>query len=271
MGKRRKREGMKLWQIVMLCLVYLFLYLPIVVVMLFSFNKSELNVNFTGFTTNWYRVLFEQRKDLWDALWTSLELGGISTVLSCIIGTAATIGMHRYNFRLKKFINNILYIPLVIPEIVIGIAFLASLSMIGISMSMTTLVISHVTFCIPFVIITLRSRIAGFDASIEEAAMDLGANQIHTLMRVTIPMLVPGIVAGGLLSFTLSIDDVVISFFAAGPDQVTLPIKIYGMVRSKFTPDVYALCTIIMIGTIVIYGGIQFLQEKMAARRGENI
>ncbi|MGN0153063.1 MAG: ABC transporter permease [Lachnospiraceae bacterium] len=269
--KKKKKEGLKLWQMAMLCLVYLFLYLPILVVMLFSFNQSELNVNFTGFTLDWYGVLFKERKDLWDALWTSLELGGISTLLSCIIGTVATIGMHRYDFKGKTFINNLLYIPMVIPEIVIGIAFLASMSMVGIKMNMVTLIISHVSFCVPFVIITLRSRIAGFDASIEEAAMDLGANQIRTLLRVTIPMLVPGIVAGALLSFTLSIDDVVISFFAAGPDQVTLPIKIYGMVRSKFTPDVYALCTIMMVATVVIYGGIQFLQERMAAKRGENL
>ena len=236
-------------------------------VILYSFNKSEVNVNFTGFTTNWYSVLFNERSDLWEALGTSLQLGIISTVISCILGTAATIAMHRYTFKLKSAINNVHYMPMVIPEIVIGIAFLASMSMVGIKMSMVTLVISHVTFCVPFVIVTLRSRIAGFDPAIEEAAMDLGANQIHTLARVTVPMLTPGIIAGALLSFTLSIDDVIISFFAAGADQVTLPIKIYGMVRSKFTPDVYALCTLMVIGTIVIYGGIQLFQTKMEKKR----
>ncbi len=246
--------------------VYAFLYLPILIVIIYSFNKSEINVNFTGFTLDWYKELFSKDRDLWQALKTSLLLASYSTIISCVIGTFATIAMHRYRFPGKQIIENLLYIPIVIPEIVIGIAFLATMSMFGINMSMTTLVISHVTFCVPFVIFTLRPRISGFDASIEEAAMDLGANQWHTLKRVTIPMLVPGIIASALMSFTLSIDDVTISFFAAGPENTTLPIKIYGMVRGKISPDVYGQCVIIMLGTIALVAAAMLILSANARR-----
>lgn len=146
-----------------------------------------------------------------------------------------------------------LYVPIVIPELVIGIASLATFTTLNITLSFWTLVIAHVTFCVPFVIITLRARIAGFDKSIEEAAMDLGANQFRTLKRVTIPMLMPGIISGALLSITLSLDDVIISYFVTGAGDTTLPIKVYGMARGKISTEVYALFTLMIIITILLY------------------
>ena len=161
--------------------------------------------------------------------------------------------MHRYDFKLKKTLDNMLYVPIVIPELVIGIASLATFTTLNITLSFWTLVIAHVTFCVPFVIITLRARIAGFDKSIEEAAMDLGANQFRTLKRVTIPMLMPGIISGALLSITLSLDDVIISYFVTGAGDTTLPIKVYGMARGKISTEVYALFTLMIIITILLY------------------
>lgn len=259
--KRRKKGNLSIPAILFACLVYLFLYLPIFMVVIYSFNANESNIVFSGFSLEWYSKVL-QGSDLLDSLIVTLKLAFYSTVISVVVGTIATIGMHRYQFRLKNVINQLLYIPIVIPELVIGIASLATFTLMQIPLSMVTLIIAHVTFCLPFVIITLRSRIAGFDASIEEAAMDLGANQWRTLKRVTIPMLTPGIIAGAMLCFTLSIDDVVISFFVAGAGDMTFPIKIYGMARGKITTEVYTISTIMMVATVVIYLVAQSLQNR---------
>ena len=165
-----------------------------------------------------------------------------------MLGTLATIGTFRYEFRLKKYLNAMLYIPLVIPELVIGLASLAAFSRMGMKMGFGTLVFAHVTFCLPFVIITLRARIADFDRSLEEAAMDLGANEWRTLKRVTLPIL-----AGAFMSITLSIDDVIISYFVSGADQLTFPIKIYGMVRGKISTQVYVISSILIFAVVLIW------------------
>lgn len=213
--KRKEKKKMGAGSIIFMALVYLFLYMPVFVIILFSFNKNNTNMVFDGFTLKWYLEVF-QGDSLLKNFWLSIELALVSMVISVVLGTLATIGLYRYEFKLKKFINGLLYVPIVIPELVIGLASLASFSKMGMTMGFATMVFAHVTFCLPFVIITLRSRIANFDSSIEEAAMDLGANQWHTLKRVTIPMLTPGIISGALLSITLSIDDVIISYFVSG-------------------------------------------------------
>ena len=233
-------------------LVYTFLYLPMVMVVLYSTNTSNNNLVFKGFTLKWYASMVTN-EELMKSLGLTLALGLVSTAISVILGTLATIGMYRYEFKGKELLDNLMYIPVVIPELVIGIASLATFTMMGITMSFWTLVIAHVTFCVPFIIITLRSRIAGFDQSVEEAAMDLGANQFRTLMRVTIPMLMPGIISGAMLSLTLSLDDVIISYFVAGAGQMTLPIRIYGMARGKISTEVYALSSAIIFLTIIGY------------------
>lgn len=238
--------------IIFMALVYLFLYMPVFVIILFSFNKNNTNMVFDGFTLKWYLEVF-QGDSLLKNFWLSIELALVSMVISVVLGTLATIGLYRYEFKLKKFINGLLYVPIVIPELVIGLASLASFSKMGMTMGFATMVFAHVTFCLPFVIITLRSRIANFDSSIEEAAMDLGANQWHTLKSVTIPMLTPGIISGALLSITLSIDDVIISYFVSGAGDITFPIKVYGMVRGKITTNVYVISTLMIVGIVVIY------------------
>lgn len=250
MEEKRKKKRVGILSYIFLGLVYIFLYMPIFSVILYSFNTLNSNIVFKGFTLKWYKSLFEGDM-IMDYFWLSVKLALVSTLISVVLGTLATIGMYRYEFKMKKYINGLLYIPMVIPELVIGLASLASFTKMGINTGFATLVFAHVTFCIPYVIITLRARIADFDKSIEEAAMDLGANQWRTLKRVTIPMLTPGIIAGAFMSITLSIDDVIISSFVASAGQTTFPIKVYGMVRGKITTNVYALSSM-MIFTIIL-------------------
>ena len=233
-------------------LVYLFLYMPILVVIMYSFNQNPDNLTFQGFSLKWYSAVLKG-DNLWRNMWLSLELAGVATVISVVLGTLATIGMYRYDFRFKKYLNGLLYIPLVIPELVIGLASLATFSKMGMNMGFATLVFAHVTFCIPYVIITLRARIADFDSSIEEASMDLGANQWHTLRRVTLPLLAPGIISGAFMSISLSIDDVIISYFVSGAGQITFPVKVYGMVRGKISTQVYVVSTILIVSIVLIY------------------
>lgn len=250
--RRKEKKNLGVGSVIFMALVYLFLYMPVFVIILFSFNKNNSNIAFDGFTLRWYLEVF-QGDSLLDNFWLSIELAIVSMLISVVLGTLATIGLYRYEFKLKKFINGLLYVPIVIPELVIGLASLASFSKMGMTMGFATMVFAHVTFCLPFVIITLRSRIADFDSQIEEAAMDLGANQWHTLKRVTIPMLTPGIISGALLSVTLSIDDVIISYFVSGAGDITFPIKVYGMVRGKITTNVYVISTLMIFGIIAVY------------------
>ncbi|AUN19588.1 spermidine/putrescine ABC transporter permease [Clostridium botulinum] len=240
-------------------LVYIFLYLPIFVLVVFSFNKSKLNATFTGFTLDWYKNLINNTQIL-EALKNSLIIAFISTFFAVIIGTLAAIGMYRYKFKGKRAMEGLLYIPVVIPEIVMGISMLAFFSSLNLPAGLITLILAHITFCISYVIIVVRARLDGFDSALEEAAQDLGATPWQTLTKVTLPVISPGIISGALLAFTLSLDDVIISFFATGPDSNTLPLKIFSMVKFGVTPEINALSTVMMVFTlsmVVIAEGIR--------------
>ncbi len=240
-------------------LVYIFLYLPIFVLVVFSFNKSKLNATFTGFTLDWYKNLINNTQIL-EALKNSLIIAFISTFFAVIIGTLAAIGMYRYKFKGKRAMEGLLYIPVVIPEIVMGISMIAFFSSLNLPAGLITLILAHITFCISYVIIVVRARLDGFDSALEEAAQDLGATPWQTLTKVTLPVISPGIISGALLAFTLSLDDVIISFFAAGPDSNTLPLKIFSMVKFGVTPEINALSTVMMVFTlsmVVIAEGIR--------------
>lgn len=265
--KRKEKKKLGILSYLAMFLVYLFLYLPIIMVIIYSFNTNDSNIVFKGFTLEWYTQLF-QGDQLIDCMVLTIQLAAVSTIISVVLGTLATIGMYRYEFKLKKFIDGLLYVPVVIPELVIGIASLAAFTLMGFDMGFATLVFAHVTFCVPFVIITLRARIADFDQSIEEAAMDLGANQWRTLKRVTLPMLVPGIISGAFLSITLSVDDVIISYFVSGAGEITFPIKVYGMVRGKISTDVYALSSLMIFVIILVYL-MYLLLKKVYLRKRE--
>jgi len=231
--------------IFILC-VFLFLYLPIITLIIFSFNTSELNILFEGFTLDWYFKLFENTT-LIEALINTLIVSVVSTIVSTVIGTLAAIGLHKYDFKGKKLINGLLYVPVVIPEIVLGISLLSVYTLLKLDLGLSTLIISHIAFSIPFVIISVRTVLNSINLNIEEAAYDLGASEFKTFTRVIIPELMPGIISGATLAFTLSLDDVIISYFTAGPGSNTLPLQIYSMIKTGVTPDVNALTTLIIL------------------------
>ena len=229
-----------------LWLVFLFLFLPIIVLIMFSFNTSSLNIVFEGFTLRWYSELFKNPM-LIESLWNTLLVAVISTLISTIIGTISAYGLKKFNFPLKKFINELLYIPIVIPEIVLGISLLCIYALLRIELGMFTLILSHIAFSIPFVIINVNSVLDTMNPNLEEAASDLGASKMKTFFKIVLPTLLPGIFSGAQLAFTLSLDDVVISYFTAGPESNTLPLQVFSMIKTGVTPDVNALITILLL------------------------
>lgn len=238
-------------------LVFLFLFLPIGILILFSFNTSELNIVFEGFTLHWYKDLF-QNKALLEALRNTLIVAVSSTIISTIIGTISAYALHKFNFPFKNLINELLYIPVVLPEIVLGISLLCIYTLLKLELGMFTLILAHISFSIPYVIISVRSVLENLDPNLEKAASDLGASKLKTFMLVTIPSLMPGIMSGAELAFTLSLDDVVISYFTAGPNSITLPQHVYSIIKTGVTPDVNALITI-MLGIIFVVLTISML------------
>ena len=251
MSKAGKKKTENFFRNVFIALVFIFLYIPILGVILFSFNTSEMNIVFEGFTLKWYGT-FYQNRTLMESLYNTLIIAVVSTVVSVIIGTVGAVGMNRYHFRGKQLVDMLLYVPIVIPEIVLGVAMLSIFSICNMPMGLFTMTLGHITFCIPFVVISVRARLAGFDKNLEEAAMDLGANHFKTFTKVTLPLIMPGVISGATLSLSVSLADVVISFFCSGPGSTTLPLKILEMVKHGVSPEVNALSTIITLIIVVI-------------------
>ncbi|MDD7209114.1 MAG: ABC transporter permease [Lachnospiraceae bacterium] len=252
MSRKQKEKGRKAGSIVFCTLVYLFLFLPISVIVVNSMNATTTKpyLSWKGFTLDWYVKLFDNAA-LLSSFGNTMLIALVSTLLATIIGTLGAIGMYRYKFRGKNLIDGLLYIPVVIPEIVMGISLLTVFSKTSVPRGLLTLILAHVTFSIPYVIFNVRARLSGYDQSIEEASLDLGANRIRTFFEITLPVLAPGIAGGALLAFTLSIDDVIISYFVNGQTK-TYPLKVMESIKSGVAPDVNALSTLILIGTIVL-------------------
>lgn len=242
-------------------LIYLFLYAPIIVLVLFSFNRSKLNATWTGFTFAWYVKLLHDRPIL-EATANTLIVALVSTATSTVIGTAAALAMHRFQFFGKRLMEAVLYIPIVIPEIVMGVSLLALYVMLGFELGLPTIIIAHIAFSISFVTVTVRARLHGFHRHLEEAAMDLGADEWTTFRRVTFPLILPGIMSGALLALTLSLDDFIITFFTAGPGSTTLPLRIYSMLKLAVTPEVNALSTVLLGTTLLLVTLSQRLQRR---------
>ena len=242
---------MKNWSSkIVIGLVFLFLYLPIIVLIVFSFNDTKLNILFEGFTLKWYGTLAENRT-LLEAFKNTLVVAIISTLISIVIGTIGAFGLSRYDFKGKKLINSLIYIPIVMPDIVIGISLLAVYTLMRLSLGMFTLILAHIAFSIPYVLVSVRSTLEGMNPYLEEASSDLGASALQTFFRVTLPTIAPGILSGAMLVFTLSMDDVVVSYFTAGPEAVTLPQYIYSMIKSGISPDVNALFSLMLLVTLI--------------------
>jgi spermidine/putrescine transport system permease protein len=245
-------------------LVFGFLYLPVVILIIFSFNNTRSVAVFTGFSTEWYSAL-AQNEELLDAARNSLLVGVITTIVATLIGTLTALAMERYRFKLRTTFDANLYLPIVIPEIVMGIAlllffnqalfpFLQNIFGIRATSGLHTITISHIAFDIPFVYVIVRARLADFDRSLEEAAADLGADEWQTFKRVTLPLLMPGIIGGALMAFTLSLDDYLITVFTKGIREQTMPIYIYSLVRRGVTPEINALSTALLLGSIGLVG-----------------
>lgn len=233
-------------------LFYTFIYIPIAVSVVFSFNDQKKNTNWVGFTTSWWAELF-QDGDIWKVVANTLIIALVSTLFATIIGTLGAVGLVRHEFKGKQFLNSAVYIPIVIPEIVLAVALLCIYIKIGFPLGLWSIILGHTTLTLPFVVINVKSRLAGYDKSIEEAAMDLGANQRQTFFKVTMPMILPGIMSGSFLAFTLSLDDLAISNFVTGIKSTTLPLEIQSMLRSGISPEINALTTLIMAVVATAY------------------
>lgn len=252
-------------------LMYLFLYAPIVVLVLFSFTTDSFGVRLQGFTFVWYERLWQDDRLIGAAL-NTLEVALVSTFVSTILGTLTALAMERYRFRGRGAFDALLYLPIVIPEIVMAVSLLAffafsfdvlaSITGQRLSMSLMTVIISHIAFSISFVVVVVRASLSGFDRRLEEAAQDLGANEWQTFWRITFPLILPGIVGGALLAFTISLDDFIISFFTSGPGTSLLPVEVYGQVKRAITPKINAISTIMLVISMTLVGISQLLQRR---------
>ena len=226
----------------------MFLYLPLVIVVVYSFNDSRLNAEWVGFTTKWYVKLFNNDEMITAAV-NSLIIGVTSSVIATVLGTLADIALHRFKL---KFLPFLVLTPIAIPEILMGVSLLIFFVMINLTLGMVSIILAHVAFCIGFVAIVVRARMQGMDDSLVEAARDLGATPWQAFRLVTLPQILPGIMAGALMAFTLSIDDFVITFFTAGVGASTLPLQIYSMIKIAVTPEVNAVSSLLMLLTLCL-------------------
>lgn len=242
-------------------LVYLFLYLPIIVLIVNSFNDNRFGIRWGGFTTKWYHALINN-DSLMQAAWHSINIAVFSATAATIIGSLTAVALFRYQFKGKKMVNGMLFVVMMSPDIVMAISLLALFLVLGFQLGFLTLLIAHITFCLPFVVVTVYSRLNGFDVKMLEAAKDLGASEWVILKNIIFPLAKPAVAAGWLLSFTLSLDDVIISSFVTGPTYEILPLKIYSMVRVGISPEVNALATVMLVVSLILVITSQLLARE---------
>jgi spermidine/putrescine transport system permease protein len=260
-----RNRWMRLW----FGLVLTFLYAPLLALMIFSFNDSKRNVVWRGFTTKYYEKAWNNSQ-LVEALGNSLTIAALATIISLIIGAFAAILLWRFRFPFKSALDGAISLPIIVPEICLGVAFLMFFSALQWPTDLVwpfnlgAITIAHTTFCFPFVAMVVRSRMASFNGELEEAARDLGASEWQVFRDILVPHMRPALVAGALLSFTLSLDDFVITYFTSGPDTITFPVKVYSMVRFSVTPEVNAASTILIILTVILTAAAMKLQGLKA-------
>jgi len=242
-----------------------FLFLPLFVLILYSFNASK-GMGWTGFSLVWYEKLFFSSQDLWRAFGNSALIALASAATATVIGTLGAIGVNWYDFKLKKYIQGITFLPMILPEIIIGVSLLIFFAGVGLKLGLFTIYIAHTTFNLPFVYLMVMARLDEFDYSIIEAAHDLGANERQTLLKVIIPMSMPGIVSGFLTAVTLSLEDFVITFFVSGPGSTTLPLYVYSAIRFGVSPVINALSVIMILGTVVLAFSLRNFLKYIAAK-----
>ncbi|HWR11392.1 MAG TPA: ABC transporter permease [Rectinemataceae bacterium] len=242
-----------------------FLFMPLVVLIVYSFNKSR-SGEWTGFSFVWYQKLFFDSPDLWKAFQNSVIVAFSSALMATVLGTLAAVGTARYSFKLKSYVATMSFIPMILPEIVVGVSLLIFFAGIGLQLGMMTVWIAHTTFNIPFVYLLVSARLEESDPTIVEAARDLGASELQTLLRIIIPMALPGIASAFLTAITLSLEDFVITFFVSGPGATTLPLYIYSMIRFGVSPVVNALSAVMVAGTVLLVYPLRNFLKVFAAR-----
>lgn len=250
-----------LLSVVYVLLFLLLLYTPIAIMIGYSFNNSELDVGWSGFTFRWYGELFASA-DAKRAVVNSIIVSGCSTVISVLIGAFAAVGFHKFDFKGKDALDSFFYIPTIVPAMLLGVSLLALYDICHIPLSKVTIIIAHVTFCAPVTFNTIRVALNGFDKSIEEAAMDLGCSQFQTITKVILPNVVPSMISGGLLAFTFSLEDVLTTFFVAGPKDETLSMYIFGQMKAGMKPTLNALSTLLIVVTVSLGVFMQVLENK---------
>ncbi len=248
--------------------MFLLMYLPIGVVVVFSFNESKLPVRFTGFSLQWYEKLFHNEAML-EALLNSLLLGVLSCFCAAVIGTLGAAGLHAVRWKSRGVMEYISILPLMIPEIILGVVLMAFFNRMGLPFGMLTLLIGHTVFCVPYILMEVKARMAGMDPAINEAARDLGAGSFRAFFDITLPMCMPAVLSGSLLAFAMSLDDVVISIFINGPRTFTLPIKVYTQMKTGVTPEINALCTIMLAVSLLAILVFHLFKRKHAMKGGE--
>lgn len=246
-------------------IILVIMYLPILLVIVYSFNESKISSVWGGLSLKWYKQLFHDRNML-VALKNSLILGVLSCLSAAVIGTLGAVGMARVNLKSKGLIEYISMLPIMIPEIILGMVFMTFFALLGLKFGMLTLIIAHTTFCVPYIFMMVKVRLVGIDSSLAEAAKDLGATEIRVFFDITLPLILPAIVSGMVLAFAMSFDDVIISIFVTGATTNTLPIKIYTQMKTGVTPEINALCTIMLCITLLLV----FLSGRIGKRNKAN-
>jgi spermidine/putrescine transport system permease protein len=247
-------------------LILFFIYLPITLLVVNSFNESRYGTSWKGFTLKWYERLFENQA-LMDAAWHSLTIAVVAATIATAIGTLAAVALQRYQFRGKAALSSMVFVSMLTPDIVMAISLLIIFIGVGIQLGFVSLLIAHVTFCLPFVIVSVYSRLRGFDMKMLEAAKDLGATESQTFFKIILPLAMPAVAAGWLLSFTLSLDDVIVSSFVTGPGYEVLPLRVYSMVRVGVSPEVNAISTLLLLVSLVLVLVSQLLLHKRGSLR----
>jgi spermidine/putrescine transport system permease protein len=232
-------------------LTYVFLYAPIAVLVVLSFNANEQSTVWAGFSVRWYATLLADRS-VRDAAANSLIVAGATTVVAIVVGTLAAVGLDRFRFRGRGMTRAGLYLPMVVPEVVLGVTLLTWFALLDVDLGTTTVVLAHVVFTVSYVAVVVKARLAGLDRSVEEAAMDLGAGPVAAFCRATLPRLWPGVLAGALLAFTISLDDYVVTSLVCGVGSQTFPVKVYSMLRGTITPAVNAACTLLLVASVAL-------------------
>ncbi|WP_295360403.1 ABC transporter permease [uncultured Pseudoramibacter sp.] len=276
MKKRESRRASDVFLKIVVAVVMIFVYAPVAVMVVYSFNNSRANMIWLGFTTQYYKQLFQDQY-LWSIFGTTLIIAAIATAIGTVVGTLGAVGFRKHQFFGKELIHYSMYFPIVIPEIVLGVALLLFFDRMGIALGMPTIIIGNATLILPYVYITVNARLVGMDPSIEEASYDLGADRGYTFFHVILPAIMPGVLSGAFMSFSLVLDELIVTSFLASARITTLPIKVYSMVKKGVTPEINALSTIILfvclgcVAAWLIVGGIKEKREREAREKALNV